>query len=68
MSLKAFHILFIVMSIILAFGFGVWEIWSYTITGESGDIWMGVGSFLAGILLVVYAVRVIRKLKKVSAL
>ena len=68
MSLKAFHILFIVLSIILAFGFGIWEIRTYAVTNANGDLWMAIGSFVAGILLVVYAIRVIRKLKNVSAL
>lgn len=59
MSLKAIHIFFIALSILLALGFGVWSIYhQYTL--------MGVISFVIGIALVFYGVRFLRKLRHVD--
>ncbi|MEX0601410.1 MAG: hypothetical protein WD021_03175 [Rhodothermales bacterium] len=68
MSLKAFHIVFIAVSTLLAVGFGVWELARYA---ESGNVWMlvaGLVSFGVGVGLVVYGVRFLRKLKHIGYL
>ena len=68
MSLKAFHIVFIVLSIALAFGFSVWLLQSYA---RANDGWLlvgGIASILAGIALIMYCIRILRKLKNVSYL
>lgn len=59
MSLKAFHILFITLSIILAVGFGVWGI----LSKNSQYFTLGVLSFVFAISLVVYEIVVAKKIK-----
>jgi hypothetical protein len=68
MSLKAFHIVFVIASILLAFGFGAWSLRSYRAGGEKLDLVFGVGSLLAGIALVIYGRYVVKKLKNISYL
>jgi len=68
MSLKAFHIVFVAASILLAFGFGVWSFLEYKDQGRTADLIFGAGSLLAGIVLIVYARAVLRKLKDISYL
>ncbi len=58
MSLKAFHIFFIVASIVLAAGFGWWAIGFY--------FWMGVASWVACALLAGYLFWFVTKLKVVK--
>ena len=66
MSLKAFHIFFITVSVLLALGFAAWSINGYLHEGEPMMLVAGIISFLAGVLLVRYGVRFLRKLKHVS--
>ena len=68
MSLKAFHVVFIAASILLAFGFGVWSLLSYRDDSRTSDLVFGVGSLLAGVALVVYGGFVLRKLKNIRYL
>ncbi len=66
MSLKAFHIFFISLSVILTFGFAVWAFQSYN---ANGGIVMLLGSILsvvAGAGLIIYAIYFLKKLKNVS--
>jgi len=68
MSLKAFHIVFIVASILLAFGFAAWSFVSYSHGGPLLHLWFGVGSLASGIVLVFYSKYFLRKLKDISYL
>ena len=68
MSLKAFHIIFIVVSTILAVGFGLWAIRDYQAQGESLSLVVGVGSLLGAVVLIWYGRWFLRKLKGVSYL
>lgn len=68
MSLKAFHIVFIAVSALLAIGFGVWEVLRYLESGNPLVLAAAVGSFVVGAALVVYGVRFLRKLKHVGYL
>jgi hypothetical protein len=68
MSLKAFHIVFIAISVLLCFGTAAWlaipnshETTPLTIAGS-------ILSFLGGIGLLVYGKRFLRKFKHVSYL
>ena len=69
MSLKAFHILFITISSAMAFGCGVWGLKSH-FSPESGpfDLWFGAGCLIAGLGLMVYEIRFIKKSRGVSHL
>lgn len=68
MSLKAIHIVFIVASIVLAFGFGAWSLKGYFDGAPRSYIWYGVGSLVVGLGLIVYLRSVLKKLKDVSYL
>ena len=58
MSLRAFHILFIALSILLCFGFGIWTIKDYFVHHNAMRLALGLGSFGAGGLLIWYLYRV----------
>lgn len=69
MSLKAFHIVFITASSALAFGFAVWALKNYfSPEGAGMDLVYAIGSFIAGIGLIVYERYFLKKLKNVSFL
>ena len=69
MSLKAFHLVFIVASILLAVGFAVWSLFNFlTPTGTMWDMAMGVGAILAAVGLVCYERFFLKKFKNVSYL
>ena len=63
-SLKQFHIFFITISILLCFSFGVWGLHSYIQRGGGGtNLVLGLLSFIAGAVLIVYDIKVYQKLK-----
>ena len=68
MSLKTFHIVFIVVSIVLCIGVGVWATQDFSRSGNSIHLALGVGSFIGSIFLACYGVWFLRKLKGVSYL
>ncbi|MFP8879337.1 MAG: hypothetical protein AAEJ52_20675 [Myxococcota bacterium] len=68
MSLKAFHIFFIVVSIAVCLGFGVWATQDFARSGSSMYLVLGVGSFIGSIALGCYGVWFLRKLKGTSYL
>jgi hypothetical protein len=64
MSLRGFHIVFIVFSTLLAIGTGVWCIWIDLMEGAPVFL-VGAGfSFLAAFGLVVYGIWFYRKMKR----
>jgi len=65
MSLKAFHIVFIALSILLAFVFTAWEINGFIETGESLQLVGGVISCAVGVFLILYVISFLRKLRNV---
>lgn len=68
MSLKAFHIFFILLSILLCFGFGAWEIHARLDGGTLGDLALGSLSLCGGVMLIFYFRSVLKKLKHISYL
>ncbi len=68
MSLKTFHIFFILVSTLLALVFGVWAIDDFGRSASGVSLALGVGSFLTSGLLVCYGIWFLRKLKNVSYL
>lgn len=68
MSLKAFHIVFVIVSTLLAALFGVWAVRDFRAEGETVSLVMAIGSFVCAVGLVVYGRWFLRKLKKVSYL
>ena len=58
MSIKTFHIIFIILSIVITIWFGLWE-WDRSIL-------LAIVSFLAGLGLVIYGIQVLKKFKTIS--
>ena len=69
MSLKAFHIVFIIASSALAFGCGVWEIRNaLSADGRTLDWVFGIAAVLAGVALIVYERIFLKKTKDIGFL
>jgi hypothetical protein len=66
MSLKAFHLVFIVASIALSIWFGVWCLGEYAYTESVGVFLMGLASFMATAGLSLYFAWVLKKLRNYS--
>ena len=61
MSLKAFHLIFVTLLTTLSFGCAAWAF-------AAGKPLFGVIGIVAGILVIVYGIYFLRKLKNVSYL
>ena len=68
MSLRAFHIVFIVLAIVLCFSFGYWSGAEYAEAGPGWVLVCAIASILLGIGLTFYGFRVWRKLKTLGTL
>jgi hypothetical protein len=69
MSLKAFHLVFIITSIVLAFGFGGWLLKNYfSPEGKALELVGGIVSIAAGIGLIAYERYFLKKTKGLSYL
>lgn len=68
MSLKAFHILFLISAIVLCLGFGAWEIREFLRYRGWLDLGIGVFSLVSGVALVVYFRVMLKKLRGISYL
>ncbi|MCH8122614.1 MAG: hypothetical protein IH853_05780 [Bacteroidetes bacterium] len=64
MSLKAFHIAFITVSTLLTFGMGVYAF--LEVDGAMRFVWT-LAALLAGILLIVYGMRFLKKMKHLGS-
>ena len=64
MSLSAFHLLFIVVSLILAVSVGIWGVFTFGRDGEVMPLVFGVASFVAVPVLATYFVRMRVKLRE----
>ncbi len=63
MSLKIFHIVFITLSLLLAWGCAALEYQNYQAKGNGGYLLAAICAFLTGIGLVVYGVWFLKKTK-----
>ncbi len=63
MSLKAFHIVFIGASTLLAFGVSAWCFRQYFEDHKAGDLILAQICLVSGIALVIYGKKMLRKLK-----
>jgi hypothetical protein len=66
MSLKIFHIVFIIFSTLLAIALGAWCIWMNLIEGTSGYMAGAIASFVCAIALVGYGFWFYRKMKRLG--
>ena len=66
MSLKAVHICFISLSILLAFGFGVWAVQGYSSSENLLFLTLGIASLVVGVFLIGYLFWFVSKMKKIE--
>jgi hypothetical protein len=64
MSLKTFHVLFIVVSVLLAAGFGLWCLVTEKGASVAGSMAMGIVSLVLALALAVYLVKFVKKLRR----
>ena len=64
MSLKAFHIVFIISSTLLAVGVGVWCVWVNLVEGAPIYLAGAIASFVTALALIIYGVWFYRKMKR----
>jgi hypothetical protein len=64
MSLKAFHIIFVIFSTLLALGVGSWCIWVNLVEGAPVYLAGAIASFASAVALVIYGVWFYRKMKR----
>jgi len=64
MSLKAFHIIFVIFSTLLALGVGSWCIWVNLVEGAPVYLAGAIASFASAVTLVIYGVWFYRKMKR----
>ena len=66
MSLKAFHVVFVAIALMLCLGLGVWAAGQYRSIGDKESLYISAVSFVAGVILGVYGMWFLRKLRNVS--
>jgi len=64
MSLKGFHIVFIIFSTLLALGVGAWCVWIDLVEGAPIYLAGAIASSICAVALVVYGVWFYRKMKR----
>jgi hypothetical protein len=64
MSLKAFHIIFVIFSTLLALGVGAWCVWVNLVEGAPVYLAGAVAAFASALALVIYGVWFYRKMKR----
>ena len=64
MSLKTFHIIFVIFSTLLALGVGAWCVWVNLVEGTPVYLAGAIASFACAVVLVVYGVWFYRKMKR----
>ena len=68
MSLKAFHLVFIILSILFTLMFGVWGVVNHGSSGNTAELVLGILSLVGTVGLSVYLRYFLKKLKHVSYL
>lgn len=68
MSLKAFHVVFVTVTVLMAFAVAAWCLHAFQVSGSRSDLWLGVGAAVAGAGLLVYGRYFLKKLKHISYL
>ena len=66
LSLRSFHVVFIVVSILLSLGVGAWGTQQYLQRSSSQGLGVAVIFFLAGLLLTIYGINYFGKLRKLK--
>jgi len=66
MSLKGFHIVFIVFSTLLALALGAWCIWVDLVEGAPVYLGGAIAAFSVAVALIVYGIWFYRKMKRLG--
>lgn len=66
MSLKAFHILFLIAAVLITLGFGLYALIQFKDGSSLSYLIMGIFSSVLGIALAVYSKYILKKLKAYS--
>jgi hypothetical protein len=61
MSLKAFHIFFIIVSVLFVFGFAAWELLA---AGQDGSVLLAAIGLVSGVGLTYYFAKMLKKFKQ----
>lgn len=64
MSIKGFHIVFIIFSTLLAIGIGVWCVWIDLTIGEPIYVGGAIAAFVSAVALIIYGILFYRKMKR----
>lgn len=64
MSLRVFHVIFIVVSVVLSVFIALWGIRQYAADGGTGGLALGVVFLIAAAAMIVYGKKTFRKLKE----
>ena len=68
MSLKAFHLVFIILSIMFTLMFGIWGVVNHGSSGKTAELVMGILSLIGTIGLSIYLYFFLKKFKHISYL
>jgi hypothetical protein len=63
-SLKVFHIVFIIVSVALCAFVAIWSVRDFLATRDNNSLVLGVVFLCSGAVLIAYGVRTFRKLKE----
>lgn len=66
MSLKAFHVFFVAVAILLTLSFGVWGVRDFQADGDRTSLILGIASFASAVILAIYGLWFLKKLKNFS--
>ncbi|MCB9853035.1 MAG: hypothetical protein H6819_08060 [Phycisphaerales bacterium] len=66
MSLKAFHVFFVAIAILMCISLGIWGIRSAGSDVSSLPMAMGAAGFAGALILVIYGAWMLKKLKRFS--
>ena len=68
MSLKAFHIVFVIFSTLLALGVGAWCVWVNLVEDAPVYLAGAIASFASALGLIIYGVWFYRKMKRLGTI
>ena len=68
MSLKAFHLVFIILSILFTLMFGIWGVMNHGSSGKMAELVMGILSLIGTVGLSIYLYFFLKKFKHISYL
>ncbi len=66
MSLKAFHIFFVAVSVLMCLGVGAWGVNEYLAAASPTGLGLAVACFLLGSGLIVYGFKIYKKLAELG--